>query len=640
MPKKVLFKGVTIRNTKIIGGGDVVPMSNASGIVADGYIKSAQINIINALTGEVVGTTYTDSTGAYSIDIVNLPEFVIIESLGGVDISTNKPFTGRLKAVRSKAKISQPTAVTPLTTIVTEKATTGAQISDESIETSTTAVAQGLGIEPGDVTVDFLAENNTQVAKKAAQVSTVIKTITTKVGDDELQANTLAIAALTEKITGQLSFGLESVDNIKAIVTLAADKSGDQEIIDQTLQQADTLASTATIVNQTINDIDVFESATVALETIAKLNAATEEILTQPLEVLYDYTPQDLQQAISDVEVFEIYQPVITDPPSPPYTPWTKPDWPPLEGMAICAGDTYITVNTLTNWSVYVGQFEPFFLSDGVLKRLKNISTGTAQSSDGILPDTTYVVSITGAGRYTLQGAEGVTWSTGDTQNYIDLDNNSVNVTMTTPATGVLLNLMTESQSISAVSMRSPGGVELLSNNSFNAYESDFYELEGWYLDQDDPYSVSPWSLGWVDGFNQSIKETLFRDPVFIAEQLLPVGDLTYNITNITYEMSSILQPVTGIDTSITYQALPEPGPTLPTTLQVEVYSWDPAFGGAYNLVDDVYVRVDGDLIYSIMWSGNNWVLEENSSGYRFPGPDTMNDPTGDYDNKFTVTSA
>lgn len=639
MPKKVIFKGVTIRNTKIIGAGGSVDTSIASGVVADGYIKSAQINIINALTGEIVGTTYTDSTGAYSIEIPNLPEFVIIEALGGVDISTNKPFTGKLKAVKSKAKISQPTPVTPLTTIVTEKATGDAgNLDDSVIEASTTAVAQGLGIDASDVTEDFLANNNTNVAKKAAQVSTVIKTITEKVGDDKLQSNNLAIAAITEKITGQISFGLSNVDDIKAVVTLAADKSGDQDIIDQTAQQVDTLAATTSLVTQNIDSIDPFEPPQVALETIAKLNAATEEILSQPVATLYDFSEQDLLEAIDQAEVFEIYQPIIQEPPSPPYTPWTKSNWPPLEGIEICAGDTYITVDILNDWSVYVGAFDPFSLSDGVLKRLKNVSSGAVQSIDGILPDTTYVVSISGAGRYSLKGAGDVQWSTGSTDDYIDLDNNSVSVTMTTPATGIQVDLMTDDQEINTVSMKTSNDVELLKNTDFQTTDTSFYEVDGWHLDQDDPYAVNPWSLGYVTGFNEVMKFTLFKDPVFVADVLLPAGDLTYNIVNTVYDTSSILQPVTGVSTSIEYENAPDPGPSLPAAVRVTNINFDPAFDGDYNLVDDYYLKTGDGFVHTIMFVNTNWMIMDTDSGYTFPGPSDPDNPSGNYGNKYNVT--
>ena len=646
MPKKVIFKGVKIRNTKIIGSGGAVDTSSISGIVADGYIKSAQVNIINAATGEVVGTTYTDSSGAYSIDIPNLPPFIIIEALGGVDISTNKPYTGKLKSLKAKENISQPVPITPITTIVTEAVTSNnAQVTENNINAAMTAVADGLGISVSDVDTDFIAANNTQVAKKAAQVATVIKTITETVGDDQLAANEVALTAITEKITGQISFGLENVDNIKAVVTLAANKTGDSDIIQETAAQVDDIASSTSIVTQAINNISEVENPTISLEIIAKINAATDELLLQPTSDFSSLTVETLNTAIQQVEVYDVYQPIKTDPPSPIYAPWTTTKYPPLEGVEICAGDSYITVNILDDWSVYVGAFDPFSLADGVLKRLKDTECGTAQTGLALAPDTTYVVSMSGAGRYILESASGVVWSTGSTNNYIDLDNETVTVTMSAVTDSIRVDLMTNTQEVSGVSMKDTSDIEILQNTNFTERKEMFYAVEGWHGDQDDPVAVSPWSLGYILGFNEYMKFTLFADPVIIPDTLIPATNLTYNINNTVYDANSILQPPTDLTTTITYDTNTG-GHSLPTSLQVQVNAWDPSYGGTYTLVDPTgniddtyYTMTNGGIMYMIDWPSTAWRITDTQANQQFFGGSDRNDPTGAYGgNKFSVS--
>lgn len=636
MSRKVLFKGVNIRKTKIVATGDVLETTNASGIVADGYIKNAQINIKNAITGEILGTTYTNNSGAYSIDIANLPDYIVIEAVGGVDISTNKPYTGKLKAIKSKSKIAAPTPVTPLTTIVTEKAETSQSgISDSVINSATSTVADGLGLNVEEVEQDFIANNNTKVAKKSTQVSTIVKSITETLGSDKGTSNQVAITSVMEKLTGQISYNLDNVDNIKSVITLAAEKTQDDTIIQQVSEQVDSVAAATSIINNRIQNISELEPPNISLETLAKLNAATEVLLQQPVNSMAALTPEILEETIFDLPVYDVYQPPVIELPSPPYTPWTKPNWPPYEEMVMCTADTYINVNFITTWSVHTGAFDPFSLSSGVLRRLSNIRSGAAQSIVGVMSDTTYVASIDGAGRYFLTGAENITWSNGSTDDYVDLNNSSVSFTASTPPTGVRVELLSDTNQISSVSLKDTNNIEILQNHDFSQFETDFYDVNGWHLDQDDPYAVDPYSLGWLDGFNDYQKYTLFQDPVFIPDVLQPATSIDININNTTYDRATLLYPVTELQTSITH----EPVVSLPSQLQVTVTGWDPTYGGVYNLVDDYYVRQHAGFGFLIQVSDGYWKLSLIGDTFSvFPGPAEADGPVGNYDNKFEVT--
>ena len=58
----------------------------------------------------------------------------------------------------------------------------------------------------------------------------------------------------------------------------------------------------------------------------------------------------------------------------------------------------------------------------------------------------------------------------------------------------------------------------MINNGDFTSLESRYYELDGWYLDQDDPTAIDPYSIGVVTGFLEDMKYTMFSGPVTVLE--------------------------------------------------------------------------------------------------------------------------
>ncbi len=109
-----------------------------SGKVADGYIKDATVFVDLDGDGKLSdGEEATTSDGQGNFTLAGGAEGKLVVT-GGVDISTNKPFTGRFEAPAGS------TVVNPLTTLVQKMVEKG-----QTVEQAQTAVATALGLPPG-----------------------------------------------------------------------------------------------------------------------------------------------------------------------------------------------------------------------------------------------------------------------------------------------------------------------------------------------------------------------------------------------------------------------------------------------------------------------------------------------------------
>jgi VCBS repeat-containing protein len=183
---------------RIAGASDI-----HSGAVADGYLRNARVfadaNSNGALDwtdggslngswdlGEGEAWTTTDATGNFSFDFGSLTATLV--TIGGVDISTNLPFVGSLRAPAGS------TIINPLTTLVTA---TLASAPDLSVAQAATAVAAALGLPQAvDLTTyDPLArpagDTTAIVVQKAAAgvASVIVATATNGIDTDAALAN-------------------------------------------------------------------------------------------------------------------------------------------------------------------------------------------------------------------------------------------------------------------------------------------------------------------------------------------------------------------------------------------------------------------------------------------------------------------
>ena len=557
--KKILFKGGLIRGVSIIAKG-TGSSSGLAGVVADGYIKSASVLVKDAQTGRVVARGVTDNSGSYSINIsTELPEYVLIESLGGIDISTQQPFTGTLKNVKHSSTALEPTVISPITTIVAAIATApNTVVSLENINTAISNVATALNVSVSDVDADFISGGNTVVAKEAAKIATVLKVITNKIGGDVQAAAAAAVIAIAGQITSTtVQLDLSNTNILKTVITAAATETGNSTVISNVASNLDTIAATTQVITQTIEDIDETIDSGAALEALAELNAVTSVII-KPETDLSDIDADAIALALDQVETFFTELPIVSTVPSPAYTPWTKINYPELDpGLDICIGGVYITVSILDHWKMYTGMLDPISLSVGALKRLDNHTGGAAQSGDSVIANTLYSVSISGAGRYTLHGATGVQWSDGSTSDFIDISNQTVTVSCTVPPQEIRIASLVGDNDISEITM-SPVvdgiiGSNIIQNSNFTQLEEHFYDIEAYHLDQDDPGAIDPYSVGWIAGFHEGMIFNMFGLDVELPEDLLAPTNATTTINQDTVNIVGHLQQPTDVNVTINY---------------------------------------------------------------------------------------
>ena len=155
-----------------------------SGVVVDGYIKQATVCIDlnnNNKCEDNEPQTKTDELGNYNLDISSLSKTDIenskILSLGGIDISTNKEFTGILKSVI----INNTTEINlnPITTIVAEKVKSNKEYIDKLRE-----VSKALGINKEEINSDLL-KGDENLLKIALKIQTTLNTFSENKTEEE-----------------------------------------------------------------------------------------------------------------------------------------------------------------------------------------------------------------------------------------------------------------------------------------------------------------------------------------------------------------------------------------------------------------------------------------------------------------------
>ena len=196
-----------------------------------------------------------------------------------------------------------------------------------------------------------------------------------------------------------------------------------------------------------------------------------------------------------------------------------RPNWPPWEDVGvICAGDDHLTLNILNDWTLSTGMaavFDPHFLVDGVLKRLNNVTTGAIQTGVGVGTNTTYRLTLSGAGRVSFEGGVDILWEDNSTDSHKDLDTESVTVSWSTRAPSALkIELLTNTQEVSAVTIQQDllNGTycnNIVLNSSFDLHSEYFYDLAAYWSDEPDYDTVPQDALGWLQGFNEYVLFTI-----------------------------------------------------------------------------------------------------------------------------------
>ncbi len=231
--------------------------SFASGVVADGYIRGAEVYIDTNGNGKAdpntdfyVGTT--DSQGNFILP-ANAPQGAII-AVGGVNIDTGVPNNVPLKAPAGA------TVVTPLTTLVQEL------VEQKGVDAATaeTKVKTALGITSNVSLKDYdpLGAQDVTVQKAAAKVATLlVKAEQLQAGAGEAALTQLAQTVDTSALSNQ-SITLDSA-TVSTILDTALQSAGaTQQVLNQVATEAPTLATKLNTIDtaQTIDEISTTQA--------------------------------------------------------------------------------------------------------------------------------------------------------------------------------------------------------------------------------------------------------------------------------------------------------------------------------------------------------------------------------------------
>ena len=153
--------------------------SHAGGVI-DGYLRGATVFVDennNTIYDSGEQNVATDNNGDFSLS-GNIPDGTHVYAYGGIDLSTNAPFKGKLSAIYDAA--NNAVILSPLTTYVTALVDANASL---SVSEAKAKVATALGINPADVTADPMTKPQAFLA--AQKVQKTIEVVATATGNTD-----------------------------------------------------------------------------------------------------------------------------------------------------------------------------------------------------------------------------------------------------------------------------------------------------------------------------------------------------------------------------------------------------------------------------------------------------------------------
>ena len=177
------------------GGGSAVveePQLTISGIISDGPIYGAAVEVVNPLDNTVLGTATTSSTqetiGGYSLAISNAPETFVIRSTGGTDSGPDGLMNANDRVNQSEMKtVARKPAVegedvsanaTPATTLIAgfveDQAAAGEEL---NLDAAQEIVTKALGLPAGTDLVSLDPKTDPIASKAASFVANIVDSL-------------------------------------------------------------------------------------------------------------------------------------------------------------------------------------------------------------------------------------------------------------------------------------------------------------------------------------------------------------------------------------------------------------------------------------------------------------------------------
>ena len=173
-------KIVENEETKKIAKKDKIVEEEEGEIVANEENKSkigGSNNSITTIESDPVHETKTDINGDFIIPVNLEGESIKIEISDGIDITTEKKFTGILSTILFNVDSKLPPTVNPLTTLVSKSLINEGKVTKQQIKKIEKNISDALNINPNDIHKDYISDVNISpdLAKAAVNITTLIE---------------------------------------------------------------------------------------------------------------------------------------------------------------------------------------------------------------------------------------------------------------------------------------------------------------------------------------------------------------------------------------------------------------------------------------------------------------------------------
>ena len=263
-----------------------------SGGVVDGYLKKATVFVDennNTIYDSGEQNVLTDNNGDFSLTGTIL-DGTHIYAYGGIDLSTNAPFKGKLSAIYDAA--NSEVILSPLTTYVT--ALVDANI---SLDDAKTKVATALGLDPADVTADPMTKPKAFLAAQKVQktievVATAAASATGNTDFTQAYENVFTSLAQTQS---QDFNATELVEKVSSDHNVAIDANV-TKFLTTYVNTVDALADE----NVSVDDLDSYGNILDSYAKVAQSAIENNESLETVQTELEDLNTTEVSEGVAD----------------------------------------------------------------------------------------------------------------------------------------------------------------------------------------------------------------------------------------------------------------------------------------------------------------------------------------------------
>jgi len=224
-----------------------------TGKVIDGYIAGANVIYENI-------NTYTDNNGSFSMLIPNLDfgdNNKKIISKGGIDITTNQPYNGKLKAVIPNTNLETSIVITPITTLIAEIIT-----ETDSLYEIKQKIASNLDLNIKTIDIDPFLFIDKEESFKAIKVILIIQKNIDMICSLDINDTTIET-----KIYKAIANNLIEGNNLESSIIEMINNL--PNIIDIDIKEFDKIKEALLVVNRSLNNFTSIESLSKNISSVS-----------------------------------------------------------------------------------------------------------------------------------------------------------------------------------------------------------------------------------------------------------------------------------------------------------------------------------------------------------------------------------